>query len=274
MTFIFALCITATSACTQRPPNLDEQAYIWIAVKSKSIEPCKKIGKAAIGKAAFNPAGYQVDSLRSRCFRMVALATGKEELCEDVVPVSRLRVFWFDGSKYTPEDCREKVAKKRTTHHSIVLGNPSRLMSSLQYNDATIFQECTNRFSTKKATLDYLKNKFIKQYDTCIAREMRVGSGLERSRQVYGVSDKRREFCHQRTLLLSGTKDYYFGKRANDYPGDRRFGYCEHYCSTYELDGYCRKTDEKLPEEVYIKFLASQVRFGELFQLLELMPDY
>jgi len=253
---------------------MDEQAYIWAAVASQSIEPCKKIGDSSITKAAFNTAGYQVESLQSRCFRAVAILTGNEQLCEHANPVSRLRSPLLDGSKYSPKNCRENVSNKRSIYPILMPGQATHLMLSLQYSDETIFNECSTHFSTQKTNIGDLKNKYHKQYDVCIEREKRAGGGLEKNSPIHEAPEERRQFCHQRTLSLIGVKDYYFGKPADKYPNDRRYGYCENYCVINEFEGDCKKTDEQISEEIYTKFLASQARFGELLQRLQLMPNH
>ena len=264
-----------TTACTQRDPNLDERAYKWAAVTSGSIEPCKKISEGAVSKYSFNPVGYKIESLRSQCFREVAMATRNKELCDFAVPVSRLRALLYDGSKYSPEDCRKKIEDKQRALPILLPGQAAKLMASLQYSDETIINECTNHFSIQRENIDEIKNRFIKRYDACVAREMQSGGGLERTRRVYEISDDRKKFCYQRELMHSGIKDHYFGKSAKSYPNDRKYGFCEDYCTLDEFKGYCqRRIDERVSEKVYIKYLESQARYGDLLQRLQLMPDY
>ncbi len=255
-------------------PNYDERLYVWAAVASQSIEPCKKIGISSIETWAFNPYGFQAESLRSQCFRSVAIKTGDKKLCKYAVPVSRLRSWWFDGSGFSTDHCLEKIVKKQFVLNTLIPDQRSRLMSSLQYTNESIYDECEEQFSTQREATDNIVNKFYEQYDICVARKMRASGGLERKRSIFNSADKHEEFCYQRTLMHSGVKDHYLGGGSNKYPNNRRYGYCEHFCSINEFKGYCEKKDDNIPEGIYIEFLESQAHSGDLLQRLQLMPDY
>lgn len=115
--------------------------------------------------------------------------------------------------------------------------------------------------------------QYSEQYNTCINREKRVGGGLERQAAIYQLSDKREQFCYRRTLHLSGVKQHYFAEHSDFYPYERRYKYCEHFCSIQEFDGRCAKKDEEIPEKVVVRFLESKARFGDLVQRLQLIND-
>lgn len=284
---ITLLVITYTFFGTKREPNTNELAYTWAAVASQSVEPCKKIGAASINTYSFNPANKKAVSLRSECYRSVAVTTGNEELCSYAVPVSRLRSLLWDGSGYNSELCLTQVKKKQSlSSPSLTSDLATKLMSSL-YSDDAIYQDCNHHFSTQRANNNILKNTFQKNYDQCVTRRTRSTNrmmplgGLETSRinkPSYSTGDsepsfKTKERCKD-TLMRTIVKDYYFGKPANRYPRNREYAHCENYCAVIEFDGYCKKPDREIPYEIYKKFLSSQAHNGKLIHKLEQMPNY
>lgn len=70
---IIFLVLIYTFFGTKREPNTNELAYTWAAVASQSVEPCNKIGAASIKTYSFNPAKKKAKSLRSECYRSVAV---------------------------------------------------------------------------------------------------------------------------------------------------------------------------------------------------------
>ena len=287
ISLIILLAIIYTFFGTKREPNINELAYIWAAVASQSVEPCKKIGAASIKTYGFMPAMKTAISWRSECYRSVAVATHNEDLCRYVVPVSRLRSWFSNGSGYNSELCRTQVKKKQPlSSHVLTTILATRLMSSM-YSDEEIYQDCNHHFSTQRANISIMKNTFHENYDQCVKRRTKSTKNITRPRgleadeistalyfrRVTEPSFITEEHCKD-LLLRTTVEDYYFGKPADRYPRDREYAHCKQYCTIVELDGYCEELGGEIPQEVYRQFLSSQARNGELIQKLEQMPNY
>ena len=271
---VLSLCVIVTSACSQREPNYDERAYNWAAVTSKSIEPCKKISESAITKYTFNPAGYKTKSLRSLCFHGVAQATRNKELCKFAVPVSRLRVFFLDGSKQSPENCRKSIDAKQGVVANLLPGQSVQLMAKLQYSNNYILNKCVNHFSEQRLKIDDLKSELLQKYNACISNGTHVKNSLKKEQSVYNNFDNRKKICEQREHVPATIKNHYFGEADSQYY-KRRYGFCEEICIIDGFTASCQSSNNaSMSEDVYIKFLETQARYGDLLSRMKEMKNY
>ncbi len=119
-----------------RKPNAHEWFYEEAAVDTGEQSICEKIGKKSyyVVPGIFPWGGRQDTKAfleRSYCFYEIALNTKNPVLCDQVVPI---HTFFYDGSGWTPENCRQDI----TTEH----GNSNATGTHIPANDfKQIFQE-------------------------------------------------------------------------------------------------------------------------------------
>ena len=282
---LIILVIIYTFFGTKREPNTNELAYAWAAVASQSVEPCKKIGAASINTYSFNPANKKAKSLRSDCYRSVALVTRNEDLCKYAAPVSRLRSLIFNGSAFNPELCLSQIKKHQSPSYSLTSDLVTRLMSL--YEDNEIYQDCNQHFTTQRENTNSLISTYNNKYDQCATTKKKSSNrtnslgGLESgptNKSTYDSVDiepsfTTKERCKNR-LMSTIVKDYYFGKHENKYPRNREYAHCENYCAVIEFEGYCKEPESEVSYETYKKFLSSQARNGALIKKLDKLPNY
>src|SRR3989344_9240359 len=90
----------------QRRPNRYEDFYQEIALSFNEPGLCQKIAPDAVLSAAFTTKGFQISSVRSKCFYNIALKYNTPAVCEQVKPVAH---FFLDGSKISVEGCRQTL---------------------------------------------------------------------------------------------------------------------------------------------------------------------
>jgi hypothetical protein len=114
------LCVTLTLIVAaagalfarQLPPRLTfptdlDDFYEIVAMNFNVPALCERIDPRTEGDSGFDsPRGFQVETMRSRCFRELAAALHDPKLCDKVEPVSAGRL---DGSKFDKAHCLENV---------------------------------------------------------------------------------------------------------------------------------------------------------------------
>lgn len=96
-----------------RPATDLDNFYMIVGSTFNVPELCGRISPLADGGGgAWSPPGYQITTMRSRCFAMVAAGTHNSSLCDQVTPVISGP---FDGSKIDKEDC---LAHRQMNDHS------------------------------------------------------------------------------------------------------------------------------------------------------------
>ena len=92
-----------------RQPDALERHYLALANELQSSKPCYLIHPESLIRSGFNAVGSQVALKRSRCFFVVARASGAPDLCEKVRSVSTI---FLSGADMNTQLCR-RVASVR-----------------------------------------------------------------------------------------------------------------------------------------------------------------
>src|ERR1017187_2731246 len=96
--------LRATTIYPLQPPT-DRDIFIYeVAIQFKDPNLCQKIPPYAEGNGSGERPGYEISYLQSGCYFELAGALHDQSLCDKVKPISK---GMRDGSKYTPESCRE-----------------------------------------------------------------------------------------------------------------------------------------------------------------------
>lgn len=135
--FIF-LYLAITSQVFAQVPSIPgreandwEYTYLGVAVELGVPELCYKIYEKAYGTAGFNPEGYQAKYYRSECLQDIAVNTKNPQLCNDIVTINAGP--FLNGSKYSKENCLQKIERGYDEGTATFGYNKTQLFSKLGY---------------------------------------------------------------------------------------------------------------------------------------------
>jgi hypothetical protein len=141
---VVVLGISGTGCAPRLPGELDvpsdrDNFFHVVAVNLNAPELCGRINpRADGGGGALALAGYQVTSLQSSCYRILADAMHAPSLCDRVVPV---RTLTLDGSKMDKADCLSgRESGTIVTPDPNAMGPFVALMQSVGYGDREVLE--------------------------------------------------------------------------------------------------------------------------------------
>jgi len=139
----------------ERKPEQLEYQYRTLANELHSIKPCYLIHPLSLSKGGFGPVGSQVSLLRSRCFAVVAWASGNERICEKVRSASTL---FLSGATLDADNCRRVARTKGGISFSF---DVPRMVSLAGYDEDEVDQYLVSegRFSSVEAATRYRRER-------------------------------------------------------------------------------------------------------------------
>lgn len=139
----------------ERAPDQLEYEYRALANEVHSIKPCYLIHPFSLSKGGFGPVGSQTYLLRSRCFAVVAQASGNEQLCDEVRSASTL---FLSGAALNADNCRRTVRAKGGSSFSLDVPELVALAGYKDHEvDEYLFSE--DRFSSPETAASYRQDR-------------------------------------------------------------------------------------------------------------------
>ncbi len=138
------------------PPTEADGFFYVAAVNLHAPEICAKIQPlAGGGGAGFSPRGFQIETVRSECYRDLAAELHDAKLCELVQPV---RSNPFDGSRLDKTYCVEHLQQAPGAPVPWSMDAFIRMMRRLGYDDGQVLDRLFHRASYNNSTMQsYLK---------------------------------------------------------------------------------------------------------------------
>jgi len=117
-----------------RKPNRLERAYTALVTHGYSASLCEKISSKALDRFSFNSPGSQISYQRSECFFYAAATELNNSYCNEVVEATA----WFlDGSRFSPESCRDFVTAGKPWSATIGF-NHEELLRAAGFDDTDL----------------------------------------------------------------------------------------------------------------------------------------
>ena len=118
------------------PPTELENFFYVVGVNLYAPAVCERIGALVMGSGGgFSAQGFQVQHLRSQCYREMSQRVHDPKLCEHVTPV---RISGLDGSGFDKENCLKQLYAGQTIVIPFDYAMFARFVQQLGYDDAAI----------------------------------------------------------------------------------------------------------------------------------------
>ncbi len=118
------------------PPTELENFFYVVGVNLYAPAVCERIGALVMGSGGgFSAQGFQVQDLRSQCYREMSQRVHDPKLCEHVTPV---RISGLDGSGFDKENCLKQLYAGQTIVIPFDYAMFARFVQQLGYDDAAI----------------------------------------------------------------------------------------------------------------------------------------